>query len=89
MITEDKLKEIQEKYPVGTKIKMLEDMDDKYPIKKGTIGVVNYIDNEGQLHMNWENGRTLAVVPEIDKFEIITERTNNNQLTQDHDEVDR
>ena len=72
MISEDKLNEIKENYPPETKIKLLKDMEDKQPILAGTIGIVDYIDSEGQLHMKWENGRTLALIPEVDQFEIIS-----------------
>ena len=85
MISEDKLNKIKEKYTVGTKVKMLKDMDDKYPILAGTIGTVDYIDSEGQLHMIWENGRTLALVPEIDEFEIVE---NIDKDIKVHDEVE-
>ena len=85
MISEDKLNKIKEKYTVGTKVKMLKDMDDKYPILAGTIGTVDYIDSEGQLHMICENGRTLALVPEIDEFEIIE---NIDKDIGTHDEVE-
>lgn len=88
MISENKLKEIKEKYPIGSKVKLLKDMDDKYPVLAGTIGTVDYIDSEGQLHMTWENGRTLALLPDIDQFEIL----NTSSIEKDnpiHDEVER
>ena len=64
---------------------VLKDMDDKYPILAGTIGTIDYIDSEGQLHMIWENGRTLALVPEIDEFEIVE---NIDKDIKVHDEVE-
>ena len=88
MISEDKLNEIKEKYSIGTRVKLTKDMDDKYPILAGTIGTIDYIDSEGQLHMIWENGRTLALIPEVDEFEII----NNLDIDKDNqslDEVER
>ncbi|MBQ7030924.1 MAG: DUF4314 domain-containing protein [Bacilli bacterium] len=85
MLSEDKLNKIKEKYPIGTKVKMLKDMDDKYPILAGTIGTIDYIDSEGQLHMIWGNGRTLALVPEIDEFEIVE---NIDKDIKVHDEVE-
>lgn len=72
MISEDKLNEIKENYPPETKIKLLKETEDKQPILAGTIGIVDYIDSEGQLHMKWENGRTLALIPEVDQFEVIS-----------------
>lgn len=65
------IEELKEKYPIGTKIKLLQDMDDIQPIKAGEIGIVEYIDDEGSLHMSWDNGSSLAIIPEIDKFEVI------------------
>ena len=88
MISEDKLNEIKEKYPIGTKVKLTKDMDDKYPILAGTIGTIDYIDSEGQLHMIWENGRTLALIPEVDEFEVIN-NLNINKDNQSLDEVER
>lgn len=34
----------------------------------GLRGTVDYVDDQGQLHMNWENGRSLALVPGEDVF---------------------
>lgn len=65
------IKELEERYPIGTKIKLLQDMDDIQPIKAGQIGIVEFIDSEGSLHMEWDNGSSLAIVPEVDKFEIM------------------
>ena len=65
------IEELKEKYPVGTRIKLLEDMNDSQPIKAGEIGTIDFIDSMGSLQMTWDNGRSLAVVPEVDKFEVI------------------
>ena len=37
----------------------------------GLRGTVDYVDDQGQLHMNWENGRSLALVPGEDVFHDI------------------
>lgn len=69
--------EIKKTYPIGTKIKLLEDMEDTQGIKSGQIGIVEYIDDEGSLHMRWDNGSGLAIIPGIDKFEVIEYPTLN------------
>ena len=54
---------IKEQYPPGTRIR-LNSMDDPYaPILPGTEGEVDFVDDEGQLHMKWDNGRSLALIP--------------------------
>lgn len=65
--------QIRNTYLPGTKIIMDEDMNDPQPIKKGEIGVVDFVDDTGQIHMKWDNGRTLALIVNVDKFSIIKE----------------
>lgn len=62
--------EIKEKYPKGTKIKLIH-MDDTCAPKKGAIGTVQFIDDAGQIHMSWEGGSSLALIPGEDEFEVI------------------
>lgn len=72
MITEQKLAELRDKYPNGTRVKLLKTMDDMQPIKAGEIGEVDYIDDAGSIHMLWDNGSTLALIEEVDLFEIVS-----------------
>lgn len=69
---EQQLQALRERYPAGTKIR-LNHMDDPYaPIPDGTIGEVQYVDDAGNIHMKWENGRTLSLIEGADDFTIIT-----------------
>ncbi|CUX71744.1 hypothetical protein BN3590_04449 [Clostridium sp. C105KSO15] len=62
---------MKEQYPPGTRIRLIE-MDDPYsPAYTDTEGTVNFIDDQCQIHMKWDNGRTLAVIPGVDRFSII------------------
>ena len=64
---------IKEMYPQGTRIELVH-MDDPYaPVPSGTKGTVEFVDDMGQIAMIWDNGRTLALIPEVDEFEIIKE----------------
>jgi hypothetical protein len=53
----------------GSRIKLLE-MKDPYPVSSGSWGTVDFIDDEGQIHVNWDNGSTLALIPGVDKYEV-------------------
>ena len=44
----------------------------EYP--PGTRGTVDHVDDAGQVHPIWDNGRTLAIVPEVDSFRKLTEQ---------------
>lgn len=37
----------------------------------GLTGTVEFIDDAKQIHVRWENGSSLALIPKIDKFEIL------------------
>lgn len=61
----------KEMYPKGTRIELIS-MEDPYaPIEPGTQGTVEFVDDMGQIHMRWDNGRTLALVPSEDNFRKI------------------
>lgn len=62
--------QIRNTYPKGTRIKLLQTMDDTQPIEKNEEGSVRYVDDAGTIHMKWDNGRSLGLVIE-DRFEII------------------
>lgn len=63
---------IKNKYPAGTRIKLIEMNDPWNPVEPGTEGTVQLVDDIGQIHMKWDNGRTLALVPGQDEFKIIS-----------------
>ena len=67
----EELEKLRAKYPKGTKIRLIH-MNDPQPVPSGTIGEVALIDDAGNIHMNWQNGRSLAIIEGIDDFEIIS-----------------
>lgn len=76
-------------YPPGTRV-LLNHMDDPYaPVPPGTKGTIQFVDDIGQLHMNWDNGRTLALVPGEDDFRKLTpqELAEENSVTEDDAQV--
>lgn len=63
---------IKKAYPEGTRIE-LQFMNDPYaPVPPGTRGSVDFVDDLGQVHMKWDNGRTLALIPGEDSFRRLT-----------------
>ena len=64
------LEQLRKQYPIGTKIQLISMRDEKYPILPGTIGVVTHIDDMGSVHLKWQNGSSLAIIPEVDSFRV-------------------
>lgn len=47
-------------------------MDDVQAPKEGTLGYVRSIDDAEQIHVSWENGSSLALIPGQDDFEYVS-----------------
>ncbi len=62
---------MREQFPPGTRIRLIEMKDPYAPVPPGTEGSVGHIDDQCQFHMNWDNGRTLALIPGVDRFSVI------------------
>lgn len=54
---------------VGKRITLIR-MDDTQAPESGTKGIIKGVDGIGQIHVRWDNGSSLAVVPEEDEFVI-------------------
>ena len=69
----EELQKIRDTYKPGTLIE-LEKMDDPYTsLKAGNRGTVDFVDDAGQIHMKWETGSSLAIIPGVDVFGIVSE----------------
>jgi hypothetical protein len=76
---------IKEQYSAGTRIR-LESMEDPYaPVPPGTEGTVDFVDDIGQIHMKWDNNRSLALIPGEDSFSVIS-RLEQSQLSENETE---
>ena len=74
------VKFMQAQYPPGTCIR-LNSMNDPYaPVAPGTEGVVDLVDDAGGIHMKWDNGRTLAIVPGEDSFTVLPPKLETLKL---------
>ena len=67
---EKKVELLRQRYPEGTRI-CLDHMKDICPVESGTCGQVQFVDDAGALHCKFDNGRTLGVIPDVDKFHKI------------------
>lgn len=54
---------------IGKRI-VLGHMEDHYPVQDGATGTIVHVDDWGHIHVQWDNGRSLSVIPGEDIFEI-------------------
>lgn len=65
------IENLRAKFPIGTRIQCIKMNDPFNPIESGTIGTVERIDDGGTIHMHWDNGRGLGLIPNEDEFKIV------------------
>ena len=64
---------IRELYPPGTRIELIRMEDPWTMLKPGDRGTVTMIDDAAQIHMAWDSGSGLALIPGEDEFKVVKE----------------
>jgi len=75
---------IKSQYPKGTGIELIS-MKGEIRMPNGLTGTVILVDDAGQIHVDWENGSTLALIPGEDSYRKLPQldetHTENNGPT--------
>ena len=83
---EKKVELLRQRYPEGTRI-CLDHMEDLCPVESGTKGTVIGVDDIGSIMVKWDNGRTLNLLPDEDKFHVVNqEQTMTDEQTEEYSE---
>ena len=67
----EQVERLRQRYPAGTRI-VLHSMDDAQAPPPGTMGTVVYVDDMGQLGVEWDNGSALSLIPGEDSFSKVS-----------------
>ena len=63
----EQIKILKEKYHSGVSVRLIS--TEREPnMPEGLTGKVDFVDDTGQIHINWDNGSSLALICGIDKF---------------------
>lgn len=66
-------KRYRAQYPEGTRIVLQHMNDPHHPVPPGTKGTIRLVDDGCNIHVDWDNGRTLCLIPQVDRFRLLTE----------------
>ena len=64
-IQQQRIEILKSQYPPGCIVELIH-MDDTQAPPKGTKGKVIQVDDAGTIHVDWDTGSTLGIVPGID-----------------------
>lgn len=85
----ENVERLRQRYPEGNRICLDRMNDDPFPVESGTLGKVDHVDDIGTLHCIFDNGRTLGVIPDVDKFhKIDQEQTQTDEQTEEITETE-
>lgn len=62
----EKVKELRSRFTKGSRIRCIRMVDE--PMMSGADGIIDYVDDAGQVHVNWGGGSSLALNQEIDDY---------------------
>lgn len=66
-------KRIMSRAKPGDRVRLLFCDDQWTKLTPGTKGTVSFVDIRGTVHVKWDDGSSLGLIPGVDSFQIVTE----------------
>lgn len=57
---------------VGKRVRVVRCNDEWSELEPGTEGTVSNVDDAGTVHVNWDTGSRLGLIPGVDEYELVT-----------------
>ncbi len=68
--SKETIKRLRNKYPIGTRVELVE-MEDIQAPPVGTKGTVRGVDDIGSILVDWDNNSGLSLVYGVDEFKVV------------------
>lgn len=62
---------LRSRYPKGARIRLTFTDDPYTRLTPGTLGTVDNVDDAGTVHVDWDSGERLGLVPDVDSFVLV------------------
>lgn len=70
---------IREAYPPGTQVRLIR-MEGEADMPRGLAGTVDHVDDAAGVHVRWENGSSLALLPDTDFFQTVKDQAITQEI---------
>ena len=58
----------------GKRIELISITDPYTDLKSGDRGTIDFVDDMGTIHVSWDNGSQLGLVPSEDQYKILEDK---------------
>lgn len=58
-------------YPRGSRVRLVRSTDPYTRLAPGELGTVSLVDDVGTVHVHWDSGSNLGLVPDADVWETV------------------
>ena len=70
-VSKEWLSFLREQFPAGSRVKLKEMKNPYALLEPGSAGTLDFIDDAGHFHVQWDNSRTLALAIGEDRFSVL------------------
>ena len=70
---------IRDAYPPGTQVRLIR-MEGEADMPRGLAGTVDHVDDAAGVHVRWENGSSLALLPDTDFFQTVPDQAAAQEI---------
>lgn len=70
---------VREAYPPGTQVRLIR-MEGEADMPRGLAGTVDHVDDAAGVHVRWENGSSLALLPDTDFFQTVPDQAMTQEI---------
>lgn len=56
---------------VGKRVKLVFTSNPHTALRPGALGRVGYVDGIGTIHVQWDSGSNLGLIPDVDRWEVL------------------
>jgi len=56
---------------IGRRVRLIRTTDPYTDLRMGDEGTINFVDDLGTVHVRWDNGSSLGLVPREDSWELV------------------